>query len=225
MGFRRQGGAQEQDENLTAEETVAEIIPEEPEKPAQKTQNEAQKRKHRRIRALRSFIFRAAALALVVYILFFQIVGLTTMPGSDMAPRVSAGDLLLFYRVDRNPRTQDIIVIDKAVNSDNSAASGENAEAETKRFVCRVIAAPGDTVEITEERGLQVNGNTLAESGILQATRPYEGYLEYPVVLGEGEYFVLSDARDGGADSRCFGPVKQEEIQGIVITLLRRNNL
>ena len=48
---------------------------------------------------------------------------------------------------------------------------------------------------------------------------------EYPVVLGEGEYFVLSDARNGGADSRCFGPVTQEEIQGIVITLLRRNNL
>lgn len=225
MGFRRQGSAQEQEENLTAEETVAEILPEESAKPAGKIQDEAQKRKRRRIRALRSFIFRTAALALVVYILFFHIVGLTTMPGTDMAPRVSAGDLLLFYRVDRNPRTQDIIVIDKTVNSDNSAASGENAEAATKRFVCRVIAAPGDIVEITEEHGLQVNGNTLAENGILQATRPYEGYLEYPVVLGEGEYFVLSDARNGGADSRCFGPVKQEEIQGIVITLLRRNNL
>ena len=225
MGFRRKGGAQEQDENLTAEETVAEIIPEEPAKPAGKTQDEAQKRKRRRVRALVSFLLRTAALALVVYILFFHIVGLTTMPGTDMAPRVSAGDLLLFYRVDRSPRTRDIIVIDKAVNGDNSAASGGNAEAETKRFVCRVIAAPGDTVDITEEHGLQVNGNTLSENGILQATRPYEGYLEYPVVLGEGEYFVLSDARNGGADSRCFGPVKQEEIQGIVITLLRRNNL
>ena len=225
MGFRRKGGAQEQDENLTAEETVAEIIPEEPAKPAGKTQDEAQKRKRRRVRALVSFLLRTATLALVVYILFFHIVGLTTMPGTDMAPRVSAGDLLLFYRVDRSPRTQDIIVIDKAVNGDNSAASGGNAEAETKRFVCRVIAAPGDTVDITEEHGLQVNGNTLSENGILQATRPYDGYLEYPVVLGEGEYFVLSDARNGGADSRCFGPVKQEEIQGIVITLLRRNNL
>lgn len=222
MGSRSEGSAQEMNENRTAEETVVEIIPEEP--VAQRT-DETRKRKHRRIRALMSLLLRTAALALVVYILFFHIVGLTTMPTTDMAPRVSAGDLLLFYRVDRSPRTQDIIVIDKTVNNDNSATSGKNAEASEKRFVCRVIAAPGDTVEITEEHGLQVNGNTLAESGILQATRPYEGYLEYPVVLGEGEYFVLSDSRNGGVDSRCFGPVKQEEIQGIVITLLRRNNL
>ena len=52
-----------------------------------------------------------------------------------------------------------------------------------------------------------------------------DGYLEYPIVLGEEEYFVLSDTRNGGVDSRCFGPVNLDEIQGIVITLLRRNNL
>ena len=45
------------------------------------------------------------------------------------------------------------------------------------------------------------------------------------MVLGEGEYFVLSDSRNGGVDSRCFGPVTQDEIQGVVITLLRRNGL
>ena len=135
-------------------------------------------------------------------------------------------------------------MFDKAVNEDNSANRTEkpaepgllrqaldwigirDPEAPpTKRFVCRVIAAPGDTVEITGERGLQVNGNTLIETAVTSQTRPYDGYLEYPVVLGEGEYFVLSDSRNGGVDSRCFGPVTQDEIQGVVITLLRRNGL
>jgi signal peptidase I len=49
--------------------------------------------------------------------------------------------------------------------------------------------------------------------------------VNYPVTLGPGECFVLADKRDEGADSRFFGPVKREEIQGSVITIMRRNNL
>ena len=48
---------------------------------------------------------------------------------------------------------------------------------------------------------------------------------EYPLTLSEGEYFVLADYRNGGADSRFFGAVKEDEILGTVITILRRNNL
>ena len=47
----------------------------------------------------------------------------------------------------------------------------------------------------------------------------------YPLTLGEREYFVLADQRNGGMDSRYFGIVRAEEIRGIVITVLRRNNL
>ena len=178
--------------------------------PAKKPDDE-EKRRRRRMRALRSFLFRLAALALVVYILLFHIVGLTTMPNGDMYPRLDAGDLLLFYRVDRNPKAQDIVVIEKT---------------DTKQlFVLRVVACPGDRVEVTEERGLCVNGNMLAEPGIYQGTRPYEEGTDYPVLLEEGEFFVMADRRNGGMDSRYFGPVKLEEIKGIVITIMRRNNL
>lgn len=169
------------------------------------------KRRRRRIRALRSFLLRLAALAAVLYVLLFHIIGITTMPGEDMSPRLSAGDLLLFYRLDRAPKAQDIVVIDRKDTR--------------KRYVSRVVAGPGDTVNISDESGLQVNGNTQAETKIFYPTKPYVGQVEFPVTLGEDEYFVLADYRNGGADSRYFGPVKQEEIQGIVITVLRRNNL
>ena len=220
--------------------------------PAEETQTEAAqvqetaaddakaKRRRRRIRALRSFLLKLVSLLLVVYILVFHIIGITTMPNADMTPRLDAGDLLLFYRVDTKAKVQDIVVIDKVMHPEEAANRAEPGffrkalnwlgfkdpdAPETQRFVCRVIAVAGDTVDISDERGLSVNGNTQIEPKIFYATRPYEDQIEFPIVLGEGEYFVLADYRNGGADSRYFGPVKQEEIQGIVITILRRNNL
>ena len=93
------------------------------------------------------------------------------------------------------------------------------------RFVCRVVAGPGDTVEISESERLVVNGNTLIETNIFYNTPEYAGLVEYPLTLGEGQYFVLADHRSGGADSRFFGAVNADEIKGTVITILRRNNL
>ena len=179
-------------------------------------QEAALKKRHkRRIRALRSFLLRTVALLLVIYVLFFHIVGITTMPSRDMYPRLDAGDLLLYYRLEKSPKAQDIVVIEKA------ADRGE----EPQRFVCRVVAAPGDSVDVSAEKGLCVNGNSMIENNIFYPTDAYENRTDYPVKLGEGEYFVMADRRNGGMDSRYFGPVKQEEIQGVVITILRRNNL
>ena len=179
-------------------------------KPMEK-QNDPQKRRRRRIRALRSFLIRLILLAAVVYVLLFHIVGITTMPNQDMSPRLSAGDLILFYRIERNPKLQDVVII-------NKEGSGE-------KYVLRVVASPGDTVEVSEERGLAVNGNTQIESNIFYATRPYDTDIEYPIALKDNEYFVMADYRNGGKDSRFFGPVTREEIQGVVITILRRNGL
>ena len=196
---------------METETVKTETLPEQ--KPAALSELEAalQKRKRRRKRALRSFLFRLIALALVVYVLFFHIVGVTIMPNEDMVPRLDVGDLLLFYRIERSPQVQDIAVIRKADSG--------------RQYVLRVVARPGDTVEVTDEQGLAVNGNALSEPYIYYPTKPYMDQMEYPIVLGDGEYFVMADDRNGGEDSRYFGPVTQDEIEGIVITVLRRNNL
>ena len=200
---------------------------------------EREKRRKRRIKALRTLVFRLVSLALILYILLVHIVCFTIMPSNDMYPRLDAGDLLLFYRLGRDYRSQDIVLIDKVMEADASAAYEpgtirkalnflgfrDPAGPPTQAFVCRVIGAPGDTVEITGESGLKVNGNAVVETNIFSVTRPYEEYVAYPVTLGPGEYFVLADSRNGGTDSRYFGVVKAEEIRGVLITLLRRNNL
>lgn len=200
------------------------------------------RRRRRRVRALRSFLLRLVGLALVLYVLLFHIVGLTVMPTSDMVPRMDAGDMVLFYRLDHSWKAQDVVVIDKAVQNDYSPVIRERQDKTwwrnaldwlgftdpedpvTTRFICRVVAVPGDTVEVTDNR-LIINGNAMIESGIYYVTNAYVGYTEYPVQLGEDEYFVMADFRNGGVDSRFFGPVTADEIQGTVITVVRRNNL
>ena len=198
-----------------AVETAADQVVENPVETVDKAAAQ-QKRHKRRVRALCSFLVKTVLLAAVIYVLFFHVVGIVMMPSRDMYPRLDAGDMLLYYRLEKNIKYQDIIVFDKAAESGG----------EKQQFVSRVIGAPGDTVEITEGRGLTVNGNTVIENNIFYPTMPYEeGSAEYPVKLGEGEYFVLADQRNGGMDSRYFGVVKISEVRGVVITVVRRSNL
>ena len=228
----------------TAPAAEAAQVPEEDQK------TEGRRKLHKRyLRMLRDLLFRVLAFLLVIYILFVHLVGLTVMPNGDMYPRIDAGDLVLFYRLEHNHHAQDVIVFDKPTAFLEQTYEGGEAEIAARRektairraldwlgfkdpadppmtrFVCRVVAGPGDTVEISESERLVVNGNTLIETNIFYNTPEYAGLVEYPLTLGEGQYFVLADHRNGGADSRFFGAVNADEIKGTVITILRRNNL
>ena len=208
------------------------------------------KNRRRHLRALRDLVIRIVLLLLVVYILFFHLVGITVMRSGDMHPRIDLGDLVLYYRLESSYHAQDVIVFEKPTASldesykETKAVEADEAiskpwwrqaldwigfkdpnEPEKTMFICRIVAGPRDTVEISEEARLIVNGNTMIEPDIFYPTNGYVGYMEYPVTLKEDEYFVLADHRSGGADSRFFGAVNKSEILGSVITILRRNNL
>ena len=187
----------------------------------QELQEASEKAKKKTIRSEKSvkryqnLVLRLLLLILVIWVLFFKIVGLTHMPSEDMYPRVDAGDLVLFYRMDTDVKAQDIIVLEKTT---------PDSAGEEELFISRVIAAAGDTVEIDGSR-LLVNGNAMIESNIFYPIQAYDEYTQYPVTLEADECFVLGDCREGASDSRYFGPVKKSEIQGTVISILRRNNL
>ena len=173
------------------------------------------RRAERSVKDYQFFILRAAIFLVAVWLLLFVFVGVVRMPSGDMYPRLDGGDLLLFYRLDKDVQAQDIIVIEKTA-----------PELEGKQlYVCRVVAVAGDTVDITDSNTLVINGNAVIESNIFYTTAPYEGYTEFPLTLKDGECFVLADHRVGGSDSRYFGPVTKDEIDGTVITVVRRNNL
>ncbi len=173
------------------------------------------KRSERSVRDYQYFLLRLIILLLLLWVLFFKLIGVIRMPTGDMYPRIDAGDLVMFYRLDTNPSAQDVVALRRTVPT----LSGEQT------MVLRVVAVAGDTVEVTETGFLKINGNVMDERNIFYPTPRYENYVEYPLTLEEGECFALADSRNGGTDSRFFGPVLNSEILGTVITIVRRNAL
>lgn len=155
------------------------------------------------------FLIHLLILVTVFWIMYGWVFGLMHAPNNDMYPRIDADDLILYYRLDKDMKAQDIAVLKK-----NDTV-----------YVGRVVAVGGDTVDITDDGRLMINGHSVYEANIFYGTPRFEGFVEYPVTLEPDTYFVLADQRQSGEDSRYYGTVKKSEILGTVITIMRRTNL
>lgn len=192
----------ESNDNSAAQEKVAADKPEKAEK--------AEKKKQRSPMApVQLFLLNCLIIVTVVWLMFGFVLGLAQAPNSDMSPNIKANDLLLYYRLSRDFQAQDVVVVSKNKTT----------------YIGRIVAGPGDTVDISDAEALVINGNSMIESNVYTTTPKYEGFVEYPVKLGKGEYFILCDNRSGSEDSRYYGSVAKSEIKGKVITAVRRNDL
>lgn len=146
------------------------------------------------------------------------------IPSGSMEPSLLPGDRVLVnklaYRFGE-PVRGDIVVFDspfaegtddrslwRAVVRNVSESLGIGTPA--TEFIKRVIALPGDTVEI--RNGLVfVNGEPVEEE-YLSAERSLADL--DPEVIPAGHVFVLGDNRTRSQDSRIFGPVPLDEVVG-----------
>ena len=149
-----------------------------------------------------SLLLRIAVLAAALGLFFSMVCMLWRVQGQDMVPAVRDGDLLLAWRMGKDFGRGDVVVY----------------QAEGQRRVGRVAALGGDAVEITEDGKLLVN-NAIQSESIYYPTQTEQG--ELSLSLPEGSLYILGDYRTACRDSRDFGPVPAESIEGKVIGLLR----
>lgn len=115
------------------------------------------------------------------------------MNGNAMAPTLNSNDYVLFKVYDRSYEQGEIVVF-----MENDAF-----------IVNRIVGIPNDKIRIKD-------GEVFVNESIYDSKKT-SGNIE--LTLSEGEYFVLSDNREGSlGDSRHYGPIKKEAIMGTYLT-------
>lgn len=154
-----------------------------------------------------SFLLRLLFVILCIWILLSQVFFFSQMKGNGMFPAVKDGDLLIGFRL------QDVYLKDDIIL----------CKVDGERVVGRIVGRQGDLISLNESGQLSINGT--AQTGeILYPSYPKEG-IEYPYKVPEGHVFILGDFRTRTVDSRDFGAVPMENVEGKVISLLRRRGL
>ncbi|RRD93757.1 signal peptidase I [Clostridiales bacterium COT073_COT-073] len=146
---------------------------------------------------------------------------------SSMETTLIAGDQLVVEKLSYTfgePQRGDIVVFIKELSVDTSIGARfirlyEDMFAKITRkeghfrLVKRVIGVPGDKVDIHDGK-VYVNDKEYIEAYIHQPT--YEKSNVYPMIIPAEQYFVMGDNRGMSLDSRDFGCIKAEQIEGKV---------
>jgi len=156
-------------------------------------------------------LIRIITIAVICWLIFNYVFLITRCHGQGMFPAVKDGDLCVIFRngistMLRQKLSQDDVIAYKV---------------DGRRYFGRVIAAAGDIVMLGDS--VTVNG-TPQSNEILFPTEA-GGKLDYPYEVPEGTVFVMGDYRTNTVDSRDFGPIPLEDVEGKVITLLRRRGI
>ncbi len=122
------------------------------------------------------------------------------IPSASMNPTLREKDYILATKYDFDPhqtRRGDVIVFKYPVDKKTD-------------YVKRVIGLPGEKIEIVGNK-VYINGKILDEPYTV-----YKGTGKYgPYSIPEGNYFVMGDNRDFSQDSRSWGPVPVDLIEGL----------
>lgn len=124
--------------------------------------------------------------------------------GASMSPNLETANYLIVDKLSYHftePKRGDVVVFKFPQDTG-------------KYFIKRIIAIPGDTIDIEngKARVTDQNGRKFEiEDSFVKFTSPYD---TKNLKLEVDEYFVMGDNREHSYDSRTWGPVNKKYIQG-----------
>ncbi|GFD75017.1 signal peptidase I [Alteromonas sp. KUL150] len=152
------------------------------------------------------------------------------VPTGSMEPTIYVGDRVI---VDKSAYTLEIPFTDVVLAKTGAVNRGDiviiNSHAADTRLIKRVVAVEGDTVQLEENRlsindekaSVEAKGSSLFLENILGHTRtialnplPSPAKSFNAVTVPKGHVLALGDNRNNSVDSRYYGFIPVEEIQG-----------
>lgn len=149
---------------------------------------------------LNGYIKLLALLFLFIVALLLKnfVIDIATVAGDSMNPNFYQNDVLVVDKTATEFERFDVVVV----------------KTSSKKLIKRVIGLPNETVQISDGNvfinGVKIEGeyDFYTESG---------GVANEPYTLGKDEYFLIGDNRGGSYDSRDFGAVNVDDIQGVMV--------
>jgi signal peptidase I len=151
-------------------------------------------------------LVEVVVLALILYFGISFAVQAVHVEGQSMLFTLDDNDYLIANKIDyrlHSPQRGDIIILRPPTNNSID-------------FIKRVIGLPGERVLI-RDGVVYINGHKLdepylPEAWVYQNNWPPNG--ADGQLMGPNEYFVMGDNRNRSQDSRTFGPIGRDRIDG-----------
>ncbi|UNT97277.1 signal peptidase I [Allobaculum mucilyticum] len=162
------------------------------------------KRYWKSLKSILATLITAAAVAVLISMLWMPVLEIY---GPSMAPTLQEGDIVAAVK-NSQFETGDVV----AFYYNN------------KILVKRVMAGPGDWIDLREDGTVYVNGEEIDEP-YLQEKAYGNPDIEFPYQVPEGRWFVMGDHRSVSKDSRNseIGPIAKEDIVGKLVFRLWPN--
>ncbi|MBE5822151.1 MAG: signal peptidase I [Clostridiales bacterium] len=210
--------------NNQVEETVNEIVEENKKK---------EKEPFNLKKEILEWIYAIAVAMIVALLIRYFLFTPTMVKQTSMYPTLKENERLFLSRIIRvtngMPERGDIITFEapyaigesnanpKAIYNDETAVEGfikDFFEIGKICYIKRVIGLPGDKIEIKDGK-VYVNGEEYIEPYITEGVETYATNF-HDLTVPEGTIFVMGDNRTGSKDSREFGCIPMDKIEGKV---------